>query len=55
MEAVVGESEVLVVGSNDPRSIAELKRHARADQVVLDLVNIGDRAGLRSRYVGLSW
>ncbi len=55
LETVVAGSDLLVVGLNDPATVAGLKRHARADQIVLDLVNIPDRSGLPGRYVGLSW
>ena len=55
LDEVVRESDVLVLGLNDPGAIDALKRHARDDQIVLDLVNIPNRAGLRGRYVGLFW
>lgn len=55
VESVIAESELLVVGLSDARTVADLRRHAREDQLVLDLVNIGDRSGLRARYLGLSW
>jgi GDP-mannose 6-dehydrogenase len=55
LETVVAGSDVLVVGLNDRATVEGLKRHARPDQLVLDLVNIPDRAGLPGQYVGLSW
>jgi GDP-mannose 6-dehydrogenase len=55
LEAVVSDSEVLVLGLNDKRTVEELKRLARPDQIVVDLVNIGAHAGLQAKYVGLSW
>jgi GDP-mannose 6-dehydrogenase len=55
LEPVIEASEVLIVGLNDKRTIEALKRLVRSDQVVVDLVNIGDRKGLAARYVGLSW
>ncbi len=55
LETVVAGSDVLVVGLNDRATVEALKRHARADQLVLDLVNIPDRTGLPGQYVGLSW
>ncbi|HTT13500.1 MAG TPA: nucleotide sugar dehydrogenase [Burkholderiaceae bacterium] len=55
LEPVIAESEVLVVGLNDKKTIEALKHHAREDQVVIDLVNIGGRTGLRAAYSGLAW
>jgi GDP-mannose 6-dehydrogenase len=52
---VVRESDLLVVGLNDRETLAALERHVRDGQIVLDLVNIGRRAGLRGEYVGLCW
>ncbi len=55
IEKVIVDSDILVVGLNDPETITGLARHARPDQIVLDLVNIRERANLRAQYVGLSW
>jgi GDP-mannose 6-dehydrogenase len=55
IDAVVRDSELLVVGLNDPGTLAALKRHVRDDQIVLDLVNLADRAGLRGQHIGLCW
>jgi GDP-mannose 6-dehydrogenase len=55
LESVVAGSELLVVGLNDPKTIAGLKAHVRDDQIVLDLVNIPGREALRGRHVGLCW
>lgn len=55
IESVIAESEVLVVGLGDKDTVAALKKNVRADQIVLDLVNIGDRSRLRGEYVGLCW
>ena len=52
---VIAESELLVVGLGDRRVCAALIDHVRADQVVLDLVNLSDRDELRGHYVGLCW
>jgi len=52
---VITESDLLVVGMNDARTVRMLKERVRAEQVVLDLVNIGRRDGLRGKYVGLCW
>lgn len=55
LDAVVSESDVLVVGLNDKKTIEGLKRLARPDQVLVDLASIGEHAGLAAGYVGLSW
>jgi GDP-mannose 6-dehydrogenase len=55
LQTVIDESDCLVVGMNDAGAARMLKERVRADQVVLDLVNIGRREGLRGKYVGLCW
>jgi len=55
LQTVISESDLLVVGMNDARTVRMIKERVRPDQVVLDLVNIGRRDGLRGRYVGLCW
>ncbi|HJY75182.1 MAG TPA: nucleotide sugar dehydrogenase [Burkholderiales bacterium] len=55
IETVINESEVLVVGLNERRAFDALKRHARKDQIVLDLVNVPDRASLPVAIEGLCW
>jgi GDP-mannose 6-dehydrogenase len=55
LEAVVAESDMLVVGTSDKKTIEQLKKLLRPDTVVLDLANIGERDGLSAGYVGLTW
>jgi GDP-mannose 6-dehydrogenase len=55
MSEVVDASELLVLGLNDRESVAALRPLVRDDQVLVDLVNIPDREGLRGHYVGLCW
>jgi GDP-mannose 6-dehydrogenase len=55
LQTVIDESDYLVVGMSDARTVRMLTERVRADQVVLDLVNIGRRDGLRGNYVGLCW
>jgi GDP-mannose 6-dehydrogenase len=55
IESVIGESDVLVVGLSDTKIFEMLARHVRADQIVLDLVNIPQREALRGKVVGLCW
>jgi GDP-mannose 6-dehydrogenase len=55
LATVVADSDVLVVGLNDTRTITQLKQLARADQIVLDFAGIADTEGLRSQCIGLNW
>ena len=55
IEAVINESDVLVVGLNERRAFDALRRHVRKDQMVLDLVNVPDRASLPVAVEGLCW
>jgi GDP-mannose 6-dehydrogenase len=55
LDAVVSESDMLVVGTSDKKTIEQLKKLLRPDTVVLDLANIGERDGLSAGYVGLTW
>lgn len=55
LQDVIGESDLLVVGMNDAHTVRMLKERVQANQIVLDLVNIGRRDDLRGRYIGLCW
>ncbi|MEO8523685.1 MAG: nucleotide sugar dehydrogenase [Caldimonas sp.] len=55
LEAVVADVDVLVVGLNDRKTVEGLKRLARADQIVLDLADIGTHGDLKAQYTGLTW
>jgi len=55
LEEVVAHSDLLIVGLNDESALAQLRQTVRADQIVLDLVNISKREGLRGIYEGLCW
>jgi len=55
IETVINESDVLVVGLNERRAFDALRRHVRKDQMVLDLVNVPDRASLPVAVEGLCW
>jgi GDP-mannose 6-dehydrogenase len=55
IESVIKESDVLVVGLSGQEVFDALARHARADQHVLDLVNLPDRSALAARVEGLCW
>ncbi len=55
LATVVAESDVLLIGSNDKRTIEAVKRRAAPQQLVIDLANIGEQHGLQAQYVGLTW
>jgi GDP-mannose 6-dehydrogenase len=55
LEAVVAKAEVIIVGMGAKDVHAELARLARPDQWVLDLVGMGDIAGLKAQVEGLCW
>jgi GDP-mannose 6-dehydrogenase len=55
IESVIGESQLLIVGLCDPVAFQAIERLARADQVIIDLVNLPGRDALRSRRIGLCW
>ena len=55
MHAVIDESELLVVGLRGAHIFETLALHCRADQHVLDLVNLPNRAAVRARVEGLCW
>jgi hypothetical protein len=55
LAAVIAESDVLVLGSNDPQTVAAIWQEARPGQTVVDLVGLPKRTGLRADFVGLCW
>ena len=55
IDAVIDASEVLVVGLNSPEVAARLASRCRADQVVLDLVDLSGRDRFVAQVVGLCW
>ncbi|ABD68424.1 GDP-mannose 6-dehydrogenase [Rhodoferax ferrireducens T118] len=55
IEGVIDESEVLVVGLADQAVFDTLASRCRPDQVVLDLVNLPNRAVIRAKVEGLCW
>jgi GDP-mannose 6-dehydrogenase len=55
LASVVAESDLLVIGTADKKTIEQLKQLVGTDKQVLDLANIGNRDGLKAEYVGLSW
>jgi GDP-mannose 6-dehydrogenase len=55
IDGVIAESELLIVGLGDAHAFEALARNTREDQIVLDLVNMPERAALKARYMGLCW
>jgi GDP-mannose 6-dehydrogenase len=55
IKTVIDDSDVLIVGMNDAKSLEALARHVREDQMVLDLVNIPRSEALRGKVTGLCW
>jgi GDP-mannose 6-dehydrogenase len=55
IEAVVAESDVIVVGLNNRHIFEKLEQHARKDQIILDLVRIPDGYQMRAQVLGLCW
>jgi len=55
LEKIVADSEVLIIGMSDQATLAKLRGMVRPEQVVIDLINIGDRSGFGSDVQGLCW
>lgn len=55
LEAVIAESDVLLLGLNDKNIFQTLSRCVREEQSLLDLVRMPQAADLRCNYVGLCW
>ena len=52
---VVRESEVLVLGLDDARTLSDLRKHVRPEQTVIDLVGVPLADRRLGRYQGLCW
>ncbi len=52
---VIAHSEVLVVGLSDAATRQALAQHCRPDQLVLDLVHLGEHDDIAGSVTGLSW
>jgi len=55
MDAVIAESEVLVVGIGTPEVAEALARLSRPEQVVIDLARLGNRERIAATVDGLCW
>jgi len=55
LDKIVADSEVVVVGMSDRATLETLRDRLRPGQLVVDLVNIGDRGGVEADVQGLCW
>ena len=55
LATVMAESDVLLLGSSDKRTIEAVRRLATPQHVVVDLAHIGEPHRLQAQYVGLTW
>jgi GDP-mannose 6-dehydrogenase len=55
VEDVITGRDVIVVGLNDKDLLFALRSSVRADQTVVDLVNIPERQTLKCHYEGACW
>jgi GDP-mannose 6-dehydrogenase len=55
IDDVIKESDILVVGLNNAHILEALARHARKEQLILDLVNIAASDALAANVKGLCW
>lgn len=55
LASVIEDSDLLIIGTSDKKTIGRLMELAPSDTAVLDLANIGERQGLRAKYIGLTW
>ncbi len=53
--SVLHDAEVIVVGLEQAAIFDALREHVRDDHLIIDLVNIPSRKGLRGAYAGLCW
>ena len=55
LDSIVAESELLVVGLNDPKTTEQLANCVRDDHIVIDLVRLPESVRVRGQYQGLCW
>ena len=55
IETVIADADVLVVGLSGAAVAEALAKNCRADQIVLDLVNLNNRAAIAAQVEGLCW
>jgi GDP-mannose 6-dehydrogenase len=52
---VISASDLLIVGLDDAKALAALRKHVRQDQLVLDLVSMPRQPMMAARVAGLCW
>ncbi|MFC4308927.1 nucleotide sugar dehydrogenase [Steroidobacter flavus] len=55
LDALVRDSDVLVVAMKTPEVLAALRAHTRPDQLLLDIAVLPDRENYQSAYQGVCW
>ena len=55
ISAVIGQSELLVVGLTGTDVSSALATYCRADQVIVDVVNLQNKSSVNARVEGLCW
>jgi GDP-mannose 6-dehydrogenase len=55
IEGVIAESDVVIVGLDDPRTLQAVSSNVRSNQIVIDLVNMPNRHEVSGKVTGLCW
>ncbi len=55
LDAIVAESEMLIVGVSNPAIFDAIATHSRPEQRIIDLVKLPEMQGLRAQVEGLCW
>lgn len=55
LQDLIERSEVLIVAMKSPDVLAALEKHARPDQLLLDIAVLPDRNAYRAQYLGMCW
>ena len=55
LDAIIAESEMLIVGVSNPAIFDGIVTHSRPEQRIIDLVKLPEMKGLRAQVEGLCW
>ncbi|MDX9839541.1 MAG: nucleotide sugar dehydrogenase [Azoarcus sp.] len=55
LDAIIAESEMLIVGVSNPAIFDAIATHSRPEQRIIDLVKLPEMNGLRAQVEGLCW
>ncbi|PKO57176.1 MAG: GDP-mannose dehydrogenase, partial [Betaproteobacteria bacterium HGW-Betaproteobacteria-21] len=55
LDAIIAESEMLIVGVSNPAIFDAIATHSRAEQRIIDLVKLPALDGMRAQVEGLCW